>query len=150
MAYKRTTKKTGKNSRSTTTLNTNGTNTQSSSFNSGKGTTRTTSSTNSKTGSKVTQTLVDGNGYVHKKTIFSTAKTARENRQRQKQAAEFGKALGKLFGGNKKPSPSRTAKPIAATNTKPTTPRNKSGESSSLGNLIILGLLLWGAYAIFT
>jgi hypothetical protein len=90
MAYKRTTRKTGPNSRSTTTLNTNGTNTQSSSI--GIGSTRITSSSNSKTGSKVTQTITDGNGYVHKKTIFSSAGAARDNKKRQKQAEEFGKS----------------------------------------------------------
>lgn len=135
MAYKRTTRKTGKNSRSTTTHNTtNGSHTQSASTSGGKGTTRTTVSNNTKTGTKITRSFTDGNGYVHRKTIFSTAGANRESRLSKKRDAEFGKALIKLFSGNKKPTSARTKKP----------------ESLSLGNLIVLGLLIWGAYVIFT
>lgn len=132
MAYKRTTRKTGTNSRSTTTQNTNGTTTQSSSIGGGKGMSRTTSSYNSKTGSKLTQTYTDGNGYVHKKTIFSTAGANREHKKRQKESAEFGRALARLFGGGKKT----------------TSANSKKSESNLLGNVILLILLFWGAYAI--
>ena len=130
MAYKRITSKTGKNSRSTTTYNTNGTHTQSSSMG-GKGTTRTTVSYNSKTGAKITKTNIDGNGYVHRKTIFSTAGAARESRKSKKQDAEVGKAIIRFFSGDKKSSV-----------------RNKNDESSLLGRLIVLGILICGAYVI--
>lgn len=135
MAYKRTTRKTSKNGRSTTTHNTtNGSHTQSASIGGGKGTTRTTVSNNTKTGTKITQSFTDGNGYVHRKTIFSTAGANKASKLTQKRDAEFGRALARLFTGNKKPTSARTKKP----------------ESGSLGNLIVLGLLIWVAYAIFT
>lgn len=132
MAYKRTTRKTGTNSRSTTTQNTNGTTTQSSSIGGGKGTSRTTSSYNSKTGSKLTQTYTDGNGYVHRKTIFSTAGANKARKLTQKRDAEFGRAIARFFTGGKKTTSAKSKKP----------------ESNLLGNVILLILLFWGAYAI--
>jgi hypothetical protein len=102
MAYKRTSRKTGKTTRRTHTINTNGSITDSSSQ--GTKNFRTTYSNNTKTGSKVTQTYRDGAGFVHTRVLSKTKSAAaleREHKREQKLWRDaFGSKKKKTTIGN--------------------------------------------------
>ena len=134
MGYKRTSKKTGANTRRTQTINNkNGSITNSSST--GSKNFRTTYSNNSKTGNKITQTWKDGAGFTHRKTVYSSAGAERERKRQQKQNAKF---WASLFGTNRK---KRVTKRVVATKKQPT---QTSG--SPLVGWIVISVALWGLY----
>jgi hypothetical protein len=136
MGYKRTSKKTGANSRRSQTINnTNGSITNSNST--GSKQFRTTYSNNSKTGNKITQTWRDGAGFTHRKTVYSTAGAEQERKRQQKQSAKF---WANLFGANKKRrvtkrKPSATSKQQSA-----------QASGSPIVGWIIIGVICWGLY----
>lgn len=135
MGYKRTSKKTGANTRRTQTINNkNGSITNSSST--GSKNFRTTYSNNSKTGNKITQTWKDGAGFTHRKTVYSSAGAERERKRQQKQSAKF---WASLFGAKKSKK--------APTKIKPRVDTTQSQESKpTLGAYIVLGLICYGIY----
>lgn len=97
MGYKRTSKKTGPNSRRTQTFN-NKNSSVTNTYSTGNKNFRTTYSNNSKTGNRVTQTWRDGAGFTHRKIIYSTAGANREIERQRKRAVKF---WAGVFGTNK-------------------------------------------------
>ncbi len=97
MAYKRTSRKTGRSSRKTHTINnTNGSITDSSSY--GTKNFRTTYSNNTKTGSKMTQTYRDGAGFTHTRVLSKTKSAAALEREHKREQRFWRDA----FSGKKK------------------------------------------------